>query len=71
MSDDEKMEFRNSQARLYDDCLALKEATAKLADAAQAHQRIAEAHERRLDYPAIVQQWLAEKERARETGEQA
>jgi hypothetical protein len=33
VSDDEKMEFRNSQARLYDDCLALKEATAKLADA--------------------------------------
>ena len=71
MSDHEKMEFWNSLARLYDDCLALKEATAKLADAAQAHQRIAEAHERRLDKLDVVQQWLAEKERVRETGEQA
>jgi hypothetical protein len=78
VSDDEKMEFWKSLARLHDDCLvlkddclALKEATAKLADAAQAHQRIAEAHERRLDKLDVVQQWLAEKERARETGEQA
>ena len=71
MSDDEKMEFWKALARLYDDCLALKEATSKLADAAQAHQRVAEAHERRLDYLEVVQQWLAEKERARETGEQA
>ena len=46
MSDDEKMEFWNSLARLYDDCLALKEATARLADAAQANQRITEAHEK-------------------------
>jgi hypothetical protein len=71
VSDDGKIEFRNSLARLYDDCLALKEATAKLADAAQAHQRIAEAHERRLGKLDVVEQCLAEKERARETGEQA
>ena len=70
MSDGEKMEFWNSLARLYDGCLALKAAAAKLADAAQAHQRIAEAHERRLDKLDVVPQWLA-KERARETGEQA
>jgi len=72
------MEFWNSLARLYDenlalkeDCLALKEATTKLADAAQAHQRIAEAHENRLDKLDVVQPWLAQKERARELGDQA
>ena len=73
-----KMEFWNSLARLYDetlalkdDCLALKEAITKLADAAQAHQRIAEAHENRLDKLDVVQPWLAQKERARELGDQA
>jgi hypothetical protein len=60
VTDHEKVEFRNSLTGLYDDRLALKEATAKPVDAAKAHQRIAEAHE-----------GLAEKERARETGEQA
>jgi hypothetical protein len=30
VTEDEKMEFWNSLARLYDDCLALKEATAEL-----------------------------------------
>jgi hypothetical protein len=39
------------------------------ADAARAHQAVAEAHERRLDKLEVVQQWLAEKERARERGE--
>jgi len=67
----EKMEFWNSLARLYDDCLALKETTTKLADAARELHNVANAHERRLDKIEIVQQWLAEKEKARETGEQA
>ncbi|HUE01550.1 MAG TPA: hypothetical protein VMR62_18400 [Bryobacteraceae bacterium] len=71
MTEDEKMEFWKSLARLNDDCLALTEATTKLADVDQTHQRIAEAHERRLDHLPVVQQWLTEKERARETGEQA
>jgi hypothetical protein len=66
----EKMEFWNSLGRLYDDCLALNEATAKLADAARELHHVASAHERRLDKIEVVQQWLAEKERARETGDQ-
>jgi len=65
------MEFWNSPARLYDDCLALKEATPELADAAREVHHVANAHEGRLDKIELVQQWLAEKERARETGEQA
>jgi hypothetical protein len=78
VSDDEKMEFWKALARLYDDCLALKEdclalkeATTKLADAARELHHVASAHESRLDKIEVVQQWLAEKERARETGEQA
>lgn len=71
MTDHEKMEFWNSLARLYDDCLALKEATSRLADAARELHHVASAHERRLDKIEVVQQWLAEKERARETGSQA
>jgi hypothetical protein len=68
VGDDGNMEFRRSLGRLYDDCLALKEATANLADAAKAHQHIAEAHERRLDKLEVVRQWPAEKECAREKG---
>lgn len=71
MTEHEKMEFWNSLGRLYDDCLALKDATSKLADAARELHHVATAHERRLDKIEVVQQWLAEKERARETGEQA
>ena len=71
MTEHEKMEFWNSLARLYDDCLALKEATTKLADAARELHDVASVHERRLDKIEVVQQWLAEKERARETGNQA
>ena len=71
MTEHEKMEFRNSLARLYDDSLALKEATTKLADAARELHHVANAHERRLDKIEVVHQWLPEKERARETGEQA
>ncbi|HXM40142.1 MAG TPA: hypothetical protein VN924_02765 [Bryobacteraceae bacterium] len=71
MTDHEKMEFWNSLARLYDDCLALKEATAKLADAARELHQVASAHERRLDKIEVVQQWLAERESAREKRDQA
>ena len=78
VTEHEKMEFWSSLARLYDetlalkdDCLALKEATTKLADAARELHHVASAHERRLDKIEVVQPWLAEKERARETGEQA
>lgn len=71
MTEHEKMEFWNSLGRLYDDCLALKDATSKLADAARELHHVATAHERRLDKIEVVQPWLAEKERARETGEQA
>jgi hypothetical protein len=71
VTEHEKMEFSNSLARLYDDCLALKEATSKLADAAHELHHVASAHERRLDKIEVVQQQLAEKERARETGDQA
>jgi len=85
VTEHEKMEFWNSLARLYDDilalkddilalkddCLALKDATTKLADAARELHHVASAHEGRLDKIEVVQLWLAEKERARETGEQA
>lgn len=54
MTEDEKMEFRNSLARLYDetlalkdDCLALKDVTSELADAARELHYVASAHERR------------------------
>ncbi|HUE21365.1 MAG TPA: hypothetical protein VMQ86_06770 [Bryobacteraceae bacterium] len=69
VTEDEKMEFWSGLGRLYDETLALREAAGHLADAARAHQAVAEAHERRLDKLEVVQQWLAEKERARERGE--
>jgi len=59
MSDDEKMEFRTALGRLYDSSLALQRACEALRD-------VAHGHERRLDRLEVVQQWLAEKERARE-----
>jgi hypothetical protein len=64
VSDDEKMEFWKALGRLYDSSLALQRAS-------EALQRVSEGHEKRLDRLEVVQQWLAEKERARETGEQA
>lgn len=59
MTDDEKMEFWKALGRLYD-------ATLELKTAGEALLGIAQAHERRLDKIEVVQQWLAEKERARE-----
>jgi hypothetical protein len=47
VTEHEKMEFGNSLARLYDDCLATTEATAKLADAARELHHVASAHEGR------------------------
>jgi hypothetical protein len=77
VTEHEKMEFWNSPARLYDetlalkgDCLALKDATSKLAEAACERYQVASAHERRLDKIEVVQ-CLAEQERAREMGEQS
>lgn len=64
MSDDEKIEFWKALGRLYDSSLALQRAS-------EALQKVAESHEKRLDYLEVVQQWLAEKERAREKGEKA
>ena len=55
MSDDEKIEFWNGLARLYDESLALKESIRELAATSKqdgenirALARIAEIHERRL-----------------------
>jgi hypothetical protein len=64
VSDDEKIEFWKALGRLYDSSLALQRAS-------EALQKVAESHEKRLDYLEVVQQWLAEKERAREKGEKA
>jgi hypothetical protein len=70
--------------RLYNETLVLKqsigelhESIADLRGVAEAHQRIVEAHqsivvkhESRLDRLEVVQQWLAERGRAREKGGQ-
>ena len=64
VSDDEKLEFWNALGRLYDSTLALQRAS-------EALQKVGEGHEKRLDRLDVVQQWLAEKERARELGDQA
>jgi hypothetical protein len=84
MSDDEKMEFWNGLARLYDETLAIKEDILRLEKLAEIHQSAAQnlqiscealrdtavAHEKRLVHIEVVQQWLAEKERNREEGRQ-
>ena len=84
MSDDEKMEFWNGLARLYDETLAIKEDILRLEKLAEKQQSAAQnlqiacealrdtavAHEKRLDHLDVVQQWLAEKERNRELGRQ-
>jgi hypothetical protein len=67
---DETLALKDDCLALRDDCLALKDATSNLADAARELHHVATAHERRLDKIEVVQQWLAQKERARETGEQ-
>ena len=61
MDNFEKDEFWKSLGRLYDAAEKLVEATEKL-------RQTAEAHEKRLDKIEVVQQWLAEKERNREKG---
>ncbi len=58
-------QFWDALGRLYDESLVLKEATASLASATRHLHDIAVTHESRLD-KLEVQQWLAEKERARE-----
>jgi hypothetical protein len=63
VTEHEKMEFWQALGRLYDSSLALQRAS-------EALQKISEGHEKRLDRLEVVQQWLAEKERARETGDQ-
>jgi hypothetical protein len=75
MNDDEKMEFWNGLARLYDETLALRAIAEKQQSAAQNLQIACEAlrdtavaHEKRLVHIEVVQQWLAEKERNREEG---
>jgi hypothetical protein len=84
MSDDEKMEFWNGLARLYDETLAIKEDILRLEKLAEKQQSAAHnlqiacealrdtavAHEKRLVHIEVVQQWLAEKERNREEGRQ-
>jgi len=64
MTEHEKMEFWNALGRLYD-------ASVKVSTAAEALREIALAHEHRLDHLEVVQQWLAEKESAREQRPQA
>ena len=59
----EQQEFWKALNRLYS-------ATENLAVAAEALRATAEKHESRLDKLEVVQQWLAERERAREKREQ-
>jgi hypothetical protein len=59
MDNFEKDEFWKGLGRLYD-------ATENLVTATEHLRHIAESHEKRLDKLEVVQQWLAEKERARE-----
>jgi hypothetical protein len=63
MTDFEKEEFWNGLGRLYTASVNLVVATEEL-------RKTAEVHEKRLDKIEVVQQWLAEKERAREKGQQ-
>ena len=62
MDNFEKEEFWKGLGRLYD-------ATEKLVEATEKLRETAVAHEGRLDKIEVVQQWLAEKERAREKKE--
>jgi len=75
---DETLALRESISELRGKSVELHEAASDLLQVAQshqraveAHQRVAEAHERRLDKLEVVQEWLAEKERAREQRPQA
>jgi hypothetical protein len=63
MSEFQKEEFWKALGRLYDAAVATREATEQL-------RLLSESHEKRLDKLEVVQQWLAEKERAREKGQQ-
>ena len=63
MTEFEKEEFWKGLGRLYD-------ASVNLVTATETLRQTAEAHEKRLDKLEVVQQWLAEKERAREKGQQ-
>ena len=62
MTDFEKEEFWKGLGRLYD-------ATVNLRTAADALRQVAEFHEKRLDKLEVVQEWLADRERAREKKE--
>lgn len=57
----EKDEFWKALGRLYDTSANLVGALGEL-------RKLSESHERRLDKLEVVQQWLAEKERDREKG---
>lgn len=63
MSDDERAEFWKELRKLGDSSLALQRAS-------EALRRVAESHEKRPDYLDVAERWLADKKRARETGEQ-
>jgi len=59
-------QFWGALNRLYEATNKLQSASEKLHEATDNLRVIAEAHESRLDKLEVVQQWLAEKERARE-----
>lgn len=59
----EKEQFWEGLTRLYNATVKLEEATSNLLETATKH-------ESRLDKLEVVQQWLAEKERNREKGQQ-
>jgi hypothetical protein len=65
----EKDEFWKGLTRLYDATVKLEAASVKLEVSTNNLREIAVAHESRLDKIEVVQQWLAEKERAREKRE--
>lgn len=76
MDEHERMEFWDAMARLYDKTLALRataeahqNAARNLRLACEALRDTALAHEKRLDRLEVVREWLAEKERKRESGE--
>jgi len=81
MTEHEKQEFWNALTRLYDETLALRDESLILRDEirdlrqiAEAHQRVVErhqivavSHEKRLDRLDVLVEWLATRERRRET----
>jgi predicted nuclease with TOPRIM domain len=62
----ESVALREEIVAMKEDTIAFRNGAAKLLDATEKLQAVAEGHEKRLDRLEVIQQWLAEKERKRE-----